>query len=70
MAETMTSRERVIEAVNRRRPDRVPTINYISDNPLYELKEAGVGLLREFPGDFGESPAAWPGLRGADSAFT
>lgn len=56
----MTSRERVIEAVNWGNPDRLPVINGISANPLYELKEAGLEILGEFPSDFSDPPAAYP----------
>jgi hypothetical protein len=56
----MTPRERVLAAINWRRPDRVPRINYISDNPLYRLGAAGLELLREFPSDGGEPPAEVP----------
>jgi len=55
-AERMTSRDRVLAAINFQRPDRVPVTNHISDNPLYELGEPALALLREFPSDFGDPP--------------
>jgi len=60
----MTPRERVLAALNFQRPDRVPVTNAICDNPLYRLGQAGLKLLREFPGDFEEPPEQVPSRYG------
>lgn len=56
----MTPRQRVLAAINFERPDRVPITSGICDNPLYKLGHAGLDLLREFPGDFGQPPDEVP----------
>jgi uroporphyrinogen decarboxylase len=57
---TMTPRERVLAAINFRKPDRVPVSNHIPDNPLFFFGQAGLDLLREFPSDFGDPPTTLP----------
>ena len=59
-SEAMTPRERLLAAIGFRQPDRVPVDNYISDNPLCDLGQAGLDLLREFPSDFREPPSELP----------
>lgn len=62
MSKETTPRERFLAAINHKRPDRVPRVNYIPDNPFYKLGRAGVDLLKEFPGDQ-DDPALYPPVR-------
>jgi hypothetical protein len=58
----MTPRERMMAAINHQRPDRVPRVNYIPENPFYKLGRPAADLLKEFPSDH-DDPALWPPVR-------
>ena len=56
----MDRRERVIRAVEMRRPDRCPIVHSILPAALYKHGQGLVDLLRQYPNDFGSSEHAIP----------
>ncbi|MCX8052404.1 MAG: hypothetical protein N3B12_01235 [Armatimonadetes bacterium] len=52
----MSSRERVIRAIEFRNPDRIPILHGVLPAAYFAHGEALVELLKEFPDDFGNKP--------------
>ena len=57
----MTPRERVLAAINFRKPDRIPLAFYVCEDNLARHGQAVLDLLRRYPSsDFGDPPTTVP----------